>query len=127
MLVAENEAPPGLFAGYTIIPGAYDELIGSDGAPRPEFRRVVELLGARTPEAFAHAQALAELSLLSQGVTFSVYSDSRGAEKIFPLCLVPRMVSWSDWEHLDRGLVQRVRALGLFLDDVYGEQRILSE
>ena len=79
-----------------------------------------------SPEAFARAQALAELSLLNQGVTFSVYADNRGTEKIFPFCLVPRMVSAAAFAHLERGLEQRLRALGLFLDDVYGPQRILE-
>jgi uncharacterized circularly permuted ATP-grasp superfamily protein len=117
----------GLFHGYPSPPGAYDELIGPGGEPRADFRRVVDLLGARTGDEFARAQTLAEVALLSQGVTFSVYSDNRGSEKIFPLCLVPRMVSAGDWQKLQKGLEQRVRALGLFLDDVYGEQKILAE
>src|SRR5205807_132755 len=63
----------------------------------------------------------------NQGVTFSVYADEKGAEKIFPFCLLPRIVSASDWAHLERGLIQRVLALQAFLDDVYGEQRILKD
>src|SRR5262249_53384932 len=68
----------------------------------------------------------AELALLNQGVTFSVYDDARGTEKIFPFCLIPRIISAADWAALARGLEQRLRALNLFLDDVYGEQRILA-
>lgn len=117
----------GLFAGYRTPDGTFDELIGPDGAPRPDFRRVIEILGSRTPDDFARAQSLAELALLNQGVTFSVYSDQRGAEKIFPFCLMPRVVSARDWATVERGLEQRVRALGLFLDDIYGEQRILAD
>jgi uncharacterized circularly permuted ATP-grasp superfamily protein len=117
----------GLFAGYRAPDGTFDELIGPDGAPRPAFRRVIELLSTRTNDDFARAQSLAELALLNQGVTFSVYSDQRGAEKIFPFCLMPRMVSARDWAAVERGLEQRVRALGLFLDDIYGEQRILAD
>jgi uncharacterized circularly permuted ATP-grasp superfamily protein len=78
------------------------------------------------PGELARAQALAERSLLNQGVTFSVYDDQRGAEKIFPFCLVPRVVSAADWLGVERGIVQRIRALEAFLDDVYGEQRILE-
>ena len=126
MLVAPSETPRPLFADYPSIPGAFDELLQADGAPRPELRRVAELLGERTPDQFARAQALAELALLPQGVTFSVYSESRGTEKIFPFCLVPRIVSAAAFAHIERGLEQRLTALGLFLDDVYGEQRIFA-
>ena len=117
----------GLFSDYPSCPGASDELLDPSGAPREDFRRAVTLLGARSSDELARSQALAELSLLNQGVTFSVYSDNRGAEKIFPFCLVPRMVAWKDWSRLQRGLEQRVRAIGLFLDDVYGEQKILAD
>jgi uncharacterized circularly permuted ATP-grasp superfamily protein len=125
--VLTETSEPSLFAGYAPLPGAYDELFGEGGAPRPEFRRTAELLAASATGDFARAQQLAEIALLNQGVTFSVYEDRRGAEKIFPFCLLPRLVSAADWAHLERGLAQRVRALGLFLDDVYGEQRILEE
>ena len=118
---------PGLFAGYTPLPGAYDEMFGDDGAPRPELRRIAQLLAASGAGEFTRAQQLAELALLNQGVTFSVYADRRGAEKIFPFCLIPRPLSAADWAHLERGLAQRVHALGLFLDDIYGDQRILEE
>ncbi len=115
-----------LFARYPALPATYDELINERGEPRPEFRRVVEFLGQQTPEQVRRSQALADLALLAQGVTFSVYADNRGSEKIFPFDLVPRMVSKTDWAHLDRGLGQRVRALSAFLDDIYGEGRILK-
>ena len=62
-------------------------------------------------EAFAQRQSLAELSLYNQGVTFSVYSDKRGTEKIFPICLVPRVIAAADWARVERGLAQRIAAL----------------
>jgi uncharacterized circularly permuted ATP-grasp superfamily protein len=131
MHVAESEAPhQGLFSDYPLLPSTFDELIAqtpSGPAPRPVFRGALELLAQRSHDEFARAQALAELALLNQGVTFSVYSDKRGTEKIFPFCLVPRMVSAASFQHLERGLHQRLRALGLFLDDIYGEQKILAE
>jgi len=116
-----------LFDGYTTLPGTWDELFTDRGAPRPAFRKAVDLLGARTSSAFSACQALAERALLNQGVTFSVYSDQRGTEKIFPFCLVPRIISAEDWAHIERGLVQRVTALERFLDDVYGEQAIFKD
>ncbi len=132
MLVARSETDHrSLFADYPLLPGTYDELLTMTGglhaaAPRPEFRRALDMLATMSPDAFARAQGLAELALLNQGVTFSVYSDNRGTEKIFPFCLVPRIVSAQAFAHIERGLEQRLRALGLFLDDVYGDQRILE-
>lgn len=123
----ESNALTGLFSGYPFLPRTYDELFDERGVPRPSFGRIVASLGASTPEQFARAQALAELALLNQGVTFSVYSDNRGTEKIFPFCLIPRLITAKDWAHVERGMQQRLRALGLFLDDLYGPQRILAE
>jgi uncharacterized circularly permuted ATP-grasp superfamily protein len=125
--VVRDPALEGLFAGYTPIPGAYDELYAEDGSPRPSAQRVVELLSAVAPDEWSRSQALAEIALLNQGVTFSVYNDSRGTEKILPFCLVPRIIAHDDFARLSRGLEQRVRALHLFLDDIYGEQKILRE
>ncbi len=114
-----------LFADYRPLAGTFDEILANDGA-RPAFRRVLEQLDRMSPEELARHQQLAELALLNQGVTFSVYSDNRGTEKIFPFCLVPRLVSAADFAHLEKGLGQRLRALGAFLDDIYDGQRILA-
>jgi uncharacterized circularly permuted ATP-grasp superfamily protein len=114
-----------LFTSYAPLDGTFDELF-EGGQPRPAFRRALEQLGAQSPADFARAQALAERALLHQGVTFSVYSDSRGTEKIFPFCLIPRLIAAADFARLERGLVQRLTALGLFLDDIYGDQKILD-
>jgi uncharacterized circularly permuted ATP-grasp superfamily protein len=114
-----------LFDGYTALPNTYDELF-ERGAPRAPFAHVLELLDKLGKDELSRAQALAENALLQQGVTFSVYGDSRGTEKIFPFCLLPRLIAAADWARLERGLQQRLRALGLFLDDIYGEQKILA-
>jgi uncharacterized circularly permuted ATP-grasp superfamily protein len=115
----------GLFGAYPPLPGTFDEMF-ENGAARAAFARVAQLLDAVRPDEFARAQALAEHALLQQGVTFSVYGDSRGTEKIFPFCLLPRLIAGSDWSRLERGLQQRIRALGMFLDDIYGEQKIIA-
>lgn len=117
---------PDAKTSYQPLTNTFDELTTPDGRPRPELGRAVEHFMSKRPEDLARSQALAELSLLNQGVTFSVYSDNRGTEKIFPFCHVPRVLSAADWAKLERGLEQRIRALELFLDDVYGEQQILA-
>lgn len=123
---AAGAPPPGLLDDYAPPAGAFDELIGPDGQPRDDFRHCLGALAALGPDEFARAQQLAERCLLNQGVTFSVYQDARGAEKIFPFCLIPRLISAHDWARLERGLEQRLLALNAFLDDVYGEQAILE-
>jgi uncharacterized circularly permuted ATP-grasp superfamily protein len=116
----------GLFEGYPALAGTYDEMFDAGTTARPAFSRVAQLLAKLTPEELARSQALAETALLHQGVTFSVYGDSRGTEKIFPFCLLPRLVAAEDFRRLERGLQQRLRALGMFLDDIYGDQKILA-
>jgi len=125
---SQSQGPvAGLFDGYpaAALPGTFDEIF--DGAlARGPFTRVAQLLAKMTPDELARAQQLAETALLQQGVTFSVYGDSRGTEKIFPFCLLPRLIAAADFALLERGLQQRLRALGAFLDDIYGEQKIIA-
>jgi uncharacterized circularly permuted ATP-grasp superfamily protein/transglutaminase-like putative cysteine protease len=124
---ADGEGRSQFLDKYDPVPGTHDELFEGRATFRPEFRTALAALAARTPADFARSVALAELALLNQGVTFSVLKNDQGTEKIFPFCLLPRLISAEGWKELERGLVQRIRALSLFLDDVYGEQRILAE
>jgi uncharacterized circularly permuted ATP-grasp superfamily protein len=106
-----------LLTAYPAAPGCFDELMGDDGSPRPAFRRALDMLAALSPDEFARLQALAEVALLNQGVTFNVYKDARGTEKIFPTCMIPRIISAPDWRVRERGLQQRQRAREHFLAD----------
>jgi uncharacterized circularly permuted ATP-grasp superfamily protein len=115
-----------LFDAYRGLDRTWDEWFDSAGAARPEFKAVEAAFAQRTAGDFERQQHLAERSLMNQGVTFSVYKDSEGTEKIFPFCLLPRLISAADWHHIEAGLKQRLLALSHFLDDVYGEQRILK-
>ena len=124
-IVGSAGRPP-LFSSYAPLAGTFDELFASPGSARPNLGPALAALLAAHPDELARAQALAERSLLNQGVTFSVYDDQRGAEKIFPFCLVPRVVAAEDWGRVERGIIQRISALEAFLDDIYGEQRILG-
>jgi uncharacterized circularly permuted ATP-grasp superfamily protein len=116
-----------LLDGYRALGGTYDELVDAEGRPRAWGAAAFGLLESLSADEFAHCQSLAELALAQQGVTFSVYSDQRGTEKVMPVCLVPRVIGADEWERASRGLVQRLKALELFLDDVYGEQRAVKE
>src|SRR5438046_589679 len=115
-----------LFTGYD--PGSYyDELIGPNGQPRPCAAAMYEKLAAMPLAVFEERRQLADLSYLVQGITFTVYSDGRGTERLFPFDLVPRILPRSEWDQIERGLCQRVFALNLFLQDIYGPQRILKD
>ncbi|CAN5914807.1 circularly permuted type 2 ATP-grasp protein [soil metagenome] len=122
---SQRQGPVSLFDGYPELEGTFDEMF-EQGAARQPFGRIAQLLSKMTTDELSRAQHLAEAELLQQGVTFSVYGDARGTEKIFPFCLLPRVIAAADWAVLDRGLQQRLRALSAFLDDIYGEQKILA-
>ncbi len=109
------------------IPQAFDEIFGRDGAPRPHYAGVVSVLQSLSERELARRERLQNLSLLNQGITFAVYGDRSGIERVFPFDFVPRIVPVEEWRRLEAGLVQRVTAINLFLLDVYGEQRCLRE
>lgn len=116
-----------LFDGYVPHPSAWDELFDRAAAPHAHCGTLVERLGRLRASEFLAKRAGADLAFVNQGVTFSVYSDMRGVEKIFPFDLIPRPIPASEWAYLEAGLVQRIRAMNLFLHDVYHDQRILKE
>ncbi len=116
-----------VFGAYQPLEGAYDEVFLAPGKARPGARGVVEMLEKIGPEELANRQRLANSAFLEAGITFTVYSDDRGTERIFPFDVVPRIVQADEWDRVERGLEQRLRALNLFLDDVYSDQRILHE
>ena len=116
-----------LLDGYAPLPKTYDELFRGDGSPREDMSGLVSELDQFGRTEFMTRQKLAEGALFRGGVTFSVYSDSRGQEKIFPFDLIPRVISAKAWDKIERGLVQRVTALNMFLSDLYDGQRILKE
>jgi uncharacterized circularly permuted ATP-grasp superfamily protein len=114
-----------LFGGYRPHPQAWDELFQGPGQAHAHGRLLVERLGGLQLGEFQERRASADLVFINQGITFSVYSDRRGVEKIFPFDLVPRPVAAAEWKEMEAGLVQRIRALNLFLHDVYHDRRIL--
>jgi uncharacterized circularly permuted ATP-grasp superfamily protein len=116
-----------LFDSYLRHDRAWDELIRADRTPHEHARVLVDCLSELTTSEFQERRALADLVFINQGITFSVYSDRRGVEKIFPFDLVPRLVGADEWTRVETGLTQRIHALNLFLHDVYHDQRIIHD
>src|SRR6266403_2655836 len=116
----------GLFSDYKAGP-FFDEMFTPDGVPRAHYAKIYDELAGMSIGKFEERRQLADLSFLLQGITFTVYSDGRGTERLFPFDLIPRIIPNSEWQRIDRGLAQRVVALNLFLQDVYGKQRIFAD
>jgi uncharacterized circularly permuted ATP-grasp superfamily protein len=106
---------------------AYDEMLTPEGKPRPSYQPLLEAMLALSPEELARRKQSADLSFLTQGITFTVYGREEGTERIFPYDLLPRIVTASEWSCISRGLTQRITALNLFLRDIYHEGKILND
>src|SRR5262245_5801147 len=104
----------GLLDGYSRGP-AYDEMFGAGGRPHPHMRALYEALQTFSGDDLAHRAAARDRSFRDQGVTFS----HSGQEWVFPLDLIPRLIPAAEWELIEAGVVQRIRALEAFLADVY--------
>jgi uncharacterized circularly permuted ATP-grasp superfamily protein len=105
----------------------YDEYATVNGVPRPHYAGLAATLRAIEWSDLRAREQTVNAVLLQRGVTFTVYADSRGTERIMPFDLIPRIIPGSEWRRLSSGVAQRVRALNAFLADVYHEQRILRE
>src|SRR5947208_8151724 len=84
----------------------YDEMFEAPGRPRPHYARIFEQLATMLPAQFAEHRKLADFAFLLQGITFTVYSDGQGTERLFPFDLVPRILPRSQWDRIERGLSQ---------------------
>jgi uncharacterized circularly permuted ATP-grasp superfamily protein len=116
----------GLFGDYEVGP-YFDELFFPDGTVRPHYQLLHERFAELAPDELERKKQLAEKAYLSQGITFTVYKGDEGTERIFPFDLIPRVIPGHEWAVIERGLIQRLTALNMFLHDVYHEQRILKE
>jgi uncharacterized circularly permuted ATP-grasp superfamily protein len=114
------------FSGYDFGP-AYDEMFRAKGRPRSHYRALYTRLLNLPAEELLRSKEEADLSFFNQGITFTVYGREEGTERIFPHDLLPRIITSSEWETIERGLTQRITALNLFLKDVYSQQRILKD
>jgi uncharacterized circularly permuted ATP-grasp superfamily protein len=104
---------------------AFDEMFGPDGALRPAYQELALWLKQTPPDALEYRRKEAELLFRRIGITFAVYGDAEAQERLIPFDVVPRILTAAEWALLDRGLRQRVKALNLFLRDIYHGRDIL--
>src|SRR5580704_18873655 len=106
---------------------AYDEMFSAPGVPRAHYQGLFKTLQGLAPEELRRTQQAADLTFLHEGITFTVYNNSEGTERIFPNDLVPRIIPEHEWTKIEKGLSQRLTALNLFLKDIYHQGQILSD
>jgi uncharacterized circularly permuted ATP-grasp superfamily protein len=104
-----------------------DELLTDEGAPRPAAAALWELLDQLGPEEIQARQRATELDILTMGITFTVYSDGENIDRAWPFDVVPRIIPGDEWNQVQLGLHQRLRAVNMFIDDLYNDQRIIEE
>jgi len=109
------------------VEGFYDEMFAADGTPRPRAAMLVDRINTLGDGELQRRQQSAERSLLNMGITFNVYGHEAGTEKVWPFDVVPRIIPRDEWSYLERGLKQRIRALNLFIDDVYHDRKIVKD
>jgi uncharacterized circularly permuted ATP-grasp superfamily protein len=105
----------------------FDEMFSAEGQVRPHYSGLFERFQDLEPEEFQRRCSAVDAAFLRQGITFTVYNDQQGTERIFPFDLMPRIIPAKEWATIEAGLTQRMIALNLFLKDIYSEQRIVKE
>lgn len=107
--------------------GFYDEMFSPEGLVREGYEPFKERVEQLSKEEFLRRHQSAERALMAMGITFNVYSENEGTERIMPVDIIPRIVNGSDWNNVEKGLVQRITALNLFLSDIYSDQKIIKD
>ncbi len=105
----------------------YDELITPRGHPRHAARHAARFFADLPSEELAARRAAAELAIKEMGISFTVYSEGANIDRAWPFDIIPRVITAAEWASVSQGLLQRVRALNCFIDDIYNRQRILSD
>ena len=105
----------------------YDEMFAADASARPGYRALHERIQQLSASELARRQQAADRSMLRLGITFNVYGEGEGTERIIPFDIVPRIVANGEWTWIERGLKQRILALNMFIDDVYHRQQIIQD
>ena len=107
--------------------GHYDELLDRDGRPRPHAHRLVEYFASLQPEELVARQRAVDRTILDLGISFTIYSEGDNIDRAWPLDVVPRAMSGREWDRIERGLIQRLTALNLFIDDLYNRRRVIRD
>jgi uncharacterized circularly permuted ATP-grasp superfamily protein len=115
-----------LFEQYKAYAGTWDEMC-VDKSIRPQYQQVFNDISQLPGEILQQKDKLAGDLFMNQGITFTVYSDDAGIERIFPFDIIPRILTGTEWDHIQQGITQRLRALNLFLKDIYSKQQILKD
>ncbi|MGZ3633209.1 MAG: circularly permuted type 2 ATP-grasp protein [Parachlamydiaceae bacterium] len=117
----------GLFENYQLLRSSYDEYFSFERREHPILNTITRFFDQISHEHFSQYHTRAHELFKQRGVTFNVYSDQHGQEKIFPFDLIPRVIHHEEWKITQQGLTQRIQALNAFLNDIYGKQHILKE
>lgn len=117
---------PELFQQYNTPTDTWDEMFQQQQV-RGSYKGVFDFLSEISPDDLGRQEELAKRLFMSQGITFTVYSSGEGIEKIFPFDIIPRIITRTEWTHIEKGIKQRLKALNLFLKDVYHDQFILKD
>lgn len=115
-----------LLANYHDQPRVWDEMFDANGI-RDLYRHFVTAIQNLSAEEMTHKDELAKKLFMSQGITFTVYSSGEGIEKIFPFDIIPRIIRKEEWSEIERGIRQRLKALNIFLKDIYHQQFIIKD
>src|SRR6201991_3310455 len=115
------------FDKYSPISGVWDEMYGLDANVREHYRKVIDYIAKESADDLNKKEELAKRLFMSQGITFTVYNSGEGIEKIFPFDIIPRIITATEWSYIEKGIQQRLKALNLFLKDVYNEQFIIKD
>ncbi len=112
----------------TYNPGKFfDEMISSPGYARKSSRRLASYLSSLTHEELLEKKTAAELAIKTMGVSFTVYSDAGNIDREWPFDIIPRIIAAKEWDQTSEGLTQRLRAINLFINDIYNEQKIFKD
>ena len=123
----DADPAPSLFGHYELDAHFFDETFESEGQPRAHYQFLIDEMERMSQEEVERLQERVTRSFLYEGITFTVYGDEESIERVIPIDCVPRLLLAREWEHIERGLIQRVQALNLFLADVYGKGHILGD